>query len=56
MYTAELIALAQARLSRLDQIRASAVQVGDAAQLAEIERQAVEINKTLDALRAIPAG
>lgn len=56
MYTSELIALAQAKLARLDLIRASAVQVGDAAQLAEIDRQAVEIHTTLLALRAIPAG
>lgn len=46
----ELIALAQARLSRLDQIRSSAVQVGDAAQLAEIDRQVIETTATLEKL------
>lgn len=50
MHIADLVALAQARLSRLDQIRSSAAQVGDAAQLAEIDQQVVETQATLDAL------
>ena len=53
MNIAELIALAQARLSRLDQIRSSAVQVGDATQLAEIDRQVIETQNTIDKLNTL---
>lgn len=53
MYITDLIALAEARLARLDQIRSSAAQAGDAAQLAEIDRQVVETQATIDALRTL---
>jgi hypothetical protein len=53
MYIAELITLAIARLSRLDQIRSSAAQAGDVVQLAEIDRQIVDTQSTIDKLNTL---
>ena len=48
----ELIALTEARLARLDQIRSSAVQVGDALQLISIDRDILETTETLRKLQS----
>jgi ABC-type transporter Mla subunit MlaD len=53
MNIAELISLAQAHLSRLDQVRSSAVQVGDVTQIAEIDRLVAETRATIDKLNTL---
>ena len=53
MNIAELIALAQAKLSRLDQIRSSAAQVGDIVLLSDIDRQVIETQETINKLNTL---